>query len=173
MLARWSLHICVFIRHPKLSLPAKEASLVFVQMLATFLEGCLLSGTGIKLHLIGFESIKFLQYFLLHFHYLIMLSLKGTIKVKNFQTFKVHTISSNLLLTFSILFPGPDSLQRPAKRRIWWNSTQLYMLTTLMVFPFYEKLMFCLTNPSRRAPRKSNEEIKQSWWTTIGGALYW
>lgn len=83
--------------------------------------------------------------------------LKDSIKVQNFQTFKVHTISSNLLLTFSILFPGPDSLQRPAKRRIWWNSTQLYMLTTLLVFPFYENSCFAsliLPGEHQGNPRK-------------------
>lgn len=120
----------------------------FYETLATFLASKvpIKQYTNIKLHLIGFESIKFLQWIsccvsiivIMHsFNYRYGESLQ-------FLTSIVQTISSNLLLTFSIVLSGPDSDGKKEQNGEFEEivSTKLYILTNPMVFLLYENSSF-------------------------------
>lgn len=61
-----------------------------------------------------------------------------------FLTSIVQIISSNLLLTFSIVFSGPDSDRKKEQNGEFEEivSTKLYILTNPMVFLLYENSSF-------------------------------
>lgn len=65
-------------------------------------------------------------------------------KSLQFLTSIVQIISSNLLLTFSIVFSGPDSDRKKEQNGEFEEivSTKLYILTNPMVFLLYENSSF-------------------------------